>query len=166
VHKFAAFRMLTPVLLCIALGSLASAGLHAANLGVMASVSCPTVPPGGTAQITIALPSPIAFTHGTIAVDLDPTVFGNISAVNVFSASGDQQGFAMLQGLHTNVQFGAESGGIGRLPNMPMVEITAQVLSTARVGATGSVTVQSTAVWYEISGAEYNVSFQSPGVPR
>jgi uncharacterized protein (TIGR03437 family) len=123
------------------------------------------VPSGGTAQITVTLASPVALTHGRFTIDLDPAVFGNISAVNVFSASGDQEGAARLDGLHADVMFGANSGGIGRLPNMPVAEITAPVLVSAPAGVTGAVKVQSSTVWHELSGKQYTVSVQSPGVP-
>jgi hypothetical protein len=120
------------------------------------------VAPGGSAQIVVTMPYPIAITHGKFQVDLDPTGFGNISAVNVFSASGDQEGAAKLKGQHAEIEFGAESGGIGRLPSVPVAEITVPVLATATAGLTGAVTLQSTSPWYEISGNRYTVSFQSP----
>jgi uncharacterized protein (TIGR03437 family) len=147
-----------------AVGALLLTSLHAADSTITALVSCPTVQPGGTAQITVMLPSPVAITHGRFQIDLDPAVFGEISAIHVFSASGDQQGVAKLQGQHAEVVFGANSGGIGRLPNLPVAEITAPVIATAPAGATGAVTVQSSSPWYEVSGKRYTVSFQSPGV--
>ncbi len=139
--------------------------LHGADLALTAMVSCPPVGPGGTAQITIMLPSPVAITHGGFQVDLDPSVFGNISAVNVFSASGDQQGVARITAQHAEAVFGAESGGIGRLPNLAVAQITAPVLATAATGTTGTVTVESSSAWFDVSGQRYDVVFQSPGVP-
>jgi uncharacterized protein (TIGR03437 family) len=147
-----------------AIGALLLNSLHAADSAITALVSCPVVQPGGTAQITVTLPSPVAITHGRFQIDLDPAVFGDISAIHVFSASGDQQGVAKLQGQHAEVVFGANSGGIGRLPNVPVAEITVPVLATATVGVTGAVTLQSSSPWYEVSGKRYAVSFRSPGV--
>src|ERR1700682_5924942 len=149
----------TPVI-----GILLLSSLHGDSAAVTALVSSPVVPPGGTAQITVMLPSPIALTHGRFQIDVDPSVFGDISAIHVFSASGDQQGVARLQGQHAEVVFGANSGGVGRLPNVPIAEITVPVLATAPAGATGAVTVQSSSPWYEASGKQFTVSFQSPGV--
>lgn len=93
-----------PVFTALALGVLPAPGFDAANSAVTALVSCPIVPPGGTAQIAVTLPAPVAFTHGHFRIDLDPAVFGAISAVNVFSASGDQQGVAALNGVHADVR--------------------------------------------------------------
>jgi uncharacterized protein (TIGR03437 family) len=107
----------------------------------------------------------MAITHGSFSIDLNPAVFGSISAISVFSASDDQQGVARLSGQHADVVFSAASGGIGRLPNLPVAEITAPVLATAAVGAAGAVTVQSPSTWYDVSGTQYTVSFQSAGVP-
>lgn len=132
---------------------------------ITALVSCPPVPPGGTAQITVMLASPVNLTHGQFQIDLDPGVFGPISAVNVFSAGGDQQGAAKLRGLHADVVFGSESGGVGRLPGVPLAEITAPVLGSAAAGLLGAVTVQSSSVWHEVSGRQYSVTFESAGIP-
>src|ERR1700682_2149355 len=146
------------------IGILLLTSLHADNAAVTALISCPVVPPGGTAQIVITFPSPLAITHGRFQIDVDPSVFGDISAIHVFSASGDQQGVAKLQGRHADVVASANSGGLGRLPNVPVAEITVPVLATAPAGVTGTVAVQSPSPWHEVSGKQYTVSFQSPGV--
>lgn len=161
-HK-SAFDRLRPLLVRM-IGFLFATTLRASDsLNVIAS--CPPVAPGGTAQITITLQAPVSITHGRFDIDVDPAVFGNISAVNVFSASGDQQGAVKLQGQHAEVVFGAESGGIGRLPNLPVAEITVPVLAGAPAGATGAVTIHAASPWREISGQKYTVLFDSPGVP-
>src|ERR1039457_6449175 len=131
---------------------LLTSSLLAADSAITALVSSPVVQPGGTAQITVTLPTPVAITHGRFQIDFDPAVFGDIAAIHVFSASGDQQGVAKLQGQHADVVFSANSGGIGRLPNFPVAEITVPVIATARAGVTGAVTVQSSSPWYEVSG--------------
>jgi len=152
--------------LCVTIGALVLPSLQAADSTINAVVSCPTVPPGGTAQITVTLAAPMSITHGKFHIELDPAVFGDISAVQVFSASGDQQGIAKLQGTQADVVFNALSGGIGLLPNLPVAEITAPVLATVRVGSIGSVTVQATSLWRgEVSGQQYSMAFQSKGVP-
>jgi hypothetical protein len=150
--------------LAAAIGALLLTSLHAADSAITALVSCPVVQPGGTAQITVTLPSPLAITHGRFQIDVDPAVFGDISAIHVFSASGDQQGAAKLEGKHAEVVFGANSGGVGRLPNVPVAEITVPVLATALADAKGAAAVQSSSLCYEVSGKQYTVSFQSPGV--
>jgi uncharacterized protein (TIGR03437 family) len=105
---------------------------------------------------------PIA--DGNLDIDFDPAVFDNISGINVFSASGDQAGIANIQGRHADVQFTSNSGGIGRLPDYPVLEVTVPVLSAARPGTLGGVTVRSNSLWRDVSGYRYTVSFQSPGI--
>lgn len=141
-----------------------SISLLGSNAPLTPVVSCSPVAPGGTAQLTVMLPSPVAITHGGFQIDLDPSVFGNISAVNVFSASGDQQGVARITALHAEVVFGSESGGIGRLPNLAVAEVTAPVLPTAAKGTIDAVSVASSFAWLDVSGKRYDVVFQSPGV--
>ncbi len=147
-----------------AIGAVVAISLHSGTASITAIFSCPAVAPGGTAQITVMLPAPLAITHGRFTIDLDSAVFGEISAIHVFSASGDQQGVAKLQGRHAEVVFGANSGGIGRLPNLPVAEITVPVLDTAPMNATGTVMVQSALPWRDVTGKQWPVSFQSPGV--
>ena len=60
------------------------ARMHGADLTATAMVSGPPVQPGGTAQITVTLSSPLAVAHGRLQVDLDPAVFGDISAFQHF----------------------------------------------------------------------------------
>lgn len=147
-----------------AIGAVVAISLHSGTASITAIVSCPAVAPGGTAQITVMLPAPLAITHGRFTIDLDSAVFGEISAIHVFSASGDQQGVAKLQGRHAEVVFGANSGGIGRLPNLPVAEITVPVLDTAPMNTAGTIMVQSALPWRDVTGKQWPVSFQSPGV--
>jgi len=137
---------------------------RANDLTVIASVTSSVVAPGGTAQMIVTLASPVNITQGRLKVDLDAGVFGSITAVQVFSASGDQQGAAQLQGLHAEVLFGAESGNIGVIPGFPILQITASVLPSAPMGTVGAVTLTANSMWREASGDRYAVTFESPGV--
>src|SRR5690349_3921112 len=55
-------------------------------------------PPGGWAQIKIGLRAPALVQSGSVSLDLDPAIFGDIAAVAVFSATGDALGYANVQG--------------------------------------------------------------------
>src|ERR1700732_2057002 len=83
----------------------------------------PTVPPGGTAQVQLFLAEPHALATGSVIVDFDATVFGDVLAADVFSATGDQFGTANIKGSHVDVEFQSTTGEIGRLPNVPVVTI-------------------------------------------
>ncbi len=101
------------------------------------------VPSGGTAQIQIFLASPAAIDSGEVSLDLDPAVFGGIVAAGVFSVTGDQVGTANIQDRHVDVQFNSATGGVGRLPNLPVVTVTVPVVSTAAAGAKSTINVNS-----------------------
>src|SRR5258708_24518514 len=130
--------------LCSTLGfwALLLTPVHADDSAVTAVFSSSAVSPGGTAQVTLTLSSPLALVTGSLSIDLDPGVFDNISAINVFSASGDQVGTANIQGRHAEVQFTSDSGGIGRLPSYPVLEVTVPVQADAKLGTTGAVTAK------------------------
>jgi uncharacterized protein (TIGR03437 family) len=155
------------LLLCCALLLPGAAGLGAASgpLAILTGrISSFGAPPGGTVQVTLILSSPLPIAEGNLDIDFDPAVFDSISAINVFSASGDQAGIANIQGRHADVQFTSNSGGIGRLPDYPVLEVTVPVLSIARTGTIGAVAMRSASPWRDVSGYRYAVSFQSPGI--
>src|SRR5258708_12798468 len=117
--------------LCSTLGfwALLLTPVHATDSAVTAVLSSSPVSPGGTAQVTLTLSSPLGLVTGSLSIDLDPGVFDNISAINVFSASGDQVGTANIQGRHAEVQFTSDSGGIERLPTYPALHLPVPFLA-------------------------------------
>ena len=64
---------------------------------------------------------------GAFAIDLDPTVFGEISDVTVFGATGDATGYANVMGRHAEVHFSSSSGSIGQLSGLPVAVVSAPV---------------------------------------
>ena len=134
---------------------------------LMARIANSTVPAGGTAQIQIFLAAPATIVTGEIVMDLDPTVFGGILSADVFSATGDQVGSATIQGQHLDVLFRSQTGGIGRLPNLPVLVVSVPVLPGVAAGATSQIafesgTTQSGAVWTDAQGVQYSI-VASPG---
>ena len=136
--------------------------LRAEDLAITAIFSSSPASPGGAAQIALTLPSPVAMVTGSLAIDLDPAVFGIISAINVFSASGDQVGLASLQGRHADVQFTSDSGGVGRLPDFPVLQVTVPVLTSTNAGS--AVHAQAKGPWRDLAGNTYAMSFQTSGI--
>ena len=96
-------------------------------------VSNETVPPGAAVHLKFFLSKPALVAKGELVMQLDPTVFGSITTACAFSANGDAYGFARISGLNVDVVFGSQSGGVGQLVGMPIVTVTAVVLSTATV---------------------------------
>lgn len=119
-------------------------------------ISAPDTPPGASAQIRLTLRTPHELTGGYVAVDLDPAVFGPATAVDVFSAYGDQLGVARLNDHHVEVFFRSPMGGFGRLPGKPILTITAAVLINARAGDRASIAVSfGGKPWKDLQGYQF-----------
>jgi len=142
--------------------ALLSNALLAANPGITLQVSSETAPPGGYAQFKISLATPTLVSSGSVAMSFDPTIFGNIASVAAFSAAGDQTGYAIIQGTQVTAYFSSLSGGLGQLPDLPIVVVTVPVLATAKMGATSSIAVDPTKAPWQDYGATYSVSV-NPG---
>jgi uncharacterized protein (TIGR03437 family) len=95
-------------------------------------VSSEQVTAGGMAQVKVFLATPAAIASGNLAFQLDQNVFGDVAAATVFSAMGDAYGgvgtLNVTPGYFT-VAFTSPSGGVGRLPGLPIFEFTVPVKS-------------------------------------
>ena len=113
-------------------------------------------------QFKIRAESPVLIASGAFTIDLDPTVFGEISDVTVFGAAGDALGYARVAGRHAEVHFSSPSGSIGQLPGLSVAVLTAPV----NAGATVPVTIDpSLAPWLDTNGKPYTVT-ATPGAFR
>lgn len=106
-----------------------------------------TVPPGGTVQLKFFLAQPALIASGELTMDLDPTMFSSATGVSTFSANGDAAGVAHIEGLHVDILFTSNNGGIGRLSSVPIVVVNATVLPTVIAGQTASVTANNALPW-------------------
>ena len=135
----------------------------APNPALELQVSSETVPAGGIARFKIWATAPHLIGQGRIVIDFNPAVFGNLESVHVFSAAGDEVGTPVLIGRHLDVQFGSSSGGIGRLPDLPVLIVGVQVLPGQPPGTQATVTLDpSQAQWIDILSAPYSVTVK-PG---
>jgi uncharacterized protein (TIGR03437 family) len=126
-------------------------------------VSSETIPAGGTGQIKVWLTSPQPIGKGRIIMDLDPAVISGIDSVMVLSAAGDTTGTITPQGRHLDVRFASSSGGIGRLPGLPVLVASVKVLPGVPRGMAATVTIDpSGAVWRSPASAPYEVNVK-PG---
>jgi uncharacterized protein (TIGR03437 family) len=122
-------------------------------------ISSEVAPSGGWAQIKVTLPNPQLITKGELVVKLDPSVFGTTEAVATFSAAGDAFGFANITGSQVDAQFTSPSGGIGRLPGLPVLTLTVPMLSMAAAGTISAITADaSQSTWTDGSGNPYTVT--------
>jgi uncharacterized protein (TIGR03437 family) len=128
-----------------------------------ARIANATVPQGGVAQIQLYLSEPNAIVKGGLTADLDPAVFGDIESADVFSVTGDQIGVANINGRHLDLSFSSLTGGIGRLPNVPVAVLNVPVLSAAVPGTKTSISVTQTALqWQDVQAVTYNLTV-TPG---
>lgn len=145
---------------------LAAGGLFAAdspNPNLVLQVSTETAPAGGWAQIKVFSTTPKLIASGSIAMDFDPTVFGDIASVAVFSATGDGMGYANVKGSHVDAQFASPSGAIGQVPGLPVFTVTIPVLASAKPGTVASITLDPTgSAWKDQQGNQYAVTV-NPG---
>jgi hypothetical protein len=164
LEPIVSFAMLTlnsvPIrrsLCVILLGPALPVALAGADLTLQ--VSNETAPAGGWAQVKVSLAAPALVGKGEIVMDLDPSVFGEIGAVAVFSAAGDAYGFATATGQHLDVQFSSPSGSVGQLRNLPIVVATVPVLQSAKPGTVVSITaVPQLAIFRDPLGSTYSVT--------
>jgi uncharacterized protein (TIGR03437 family) len=140
--------------------------LFAASPGLTLQVSSETAPAGGFAQIKISAPAPVLISSGGISISLDPAIFGNISSVAVFSASGDQIGYTRVSGTQAIAYFYSPTAGVGQLPGIPIMVVNVPVLAGAITGAAAAITVNSSPQlappWQDPQGDTYMVTV-NPG---
>ena len=167
-HRFAS----VPGAAVAAAALLMSSGLaRAAPAGpsLTLQVSAEDTPVGGTVQVKIFLAAPRQVSSGAIAIDLDPSVFGEITNVALFGAAGDVAGYARVYAGHVDAHFRSASGSIGQLPSLPVLTITVPVLAGVPAGTTSLLTLdpsgnpnnndlQSGPAWQDPSGNTYSVS--------
>lgn len=136
-----------------------SSWTFAATPTLSLAISGETAPAGAWTQIKVSLTAPQQVTAGYLSMDFDPTVFGSVGNVAVFSATGDASGFAHVTGTHMDVTFTSPSGGVGQLPGLPVLVVSVPVLSGVASGKTTTVTADPTGgPWSNPAGAQYSVT--------
>jgi uncharacterized protein (TIGR03437 family) len=118
--------------------------LVAAQSGVSLQVSNEVAPAGGWAQFKVSATAPVQISAGAITMDFEPLLFGDISSVSVYSATGDQIGYANVSGRHLDAHFSSSSAGIGQLPGLPVLVVSIPVLATSFPGVTTPVSATAT----------------------
>ena len=89
---------------------LLASSLRAANPAITLQVSNETAPStGGTAQFKISLTAPALVSTANISMTFDPTIFGPILNVAAFSATGDQAGYANVNGQQLTASVSSSS---------------------------------------------------------
>lgn len=126
-------------------------------------ISNETAPPIGSAQFKISLTAPALISTAALSLTFDPTLFGPVSNVTAFTATGDQAGVAEVNGQQITIYASSASASLGQLPGLPVFVVTVPVLATAKVGTTSSITVDPTAApWQDQQGNTYTVAV-NPG---
>ena len=130
-------------------------------------ISSETAPAGGWAQIKISSATPQLVATGRILMKFDAAVFGNIAGVAVFSAQGDAVGIATVSGRSLDVSISSPAGGIGQLPQLPILTVTVPVLASAPAGTVSAITLDPSDArfWLDVQNNRYAVTV-TPGSVR
>jgi len=145
------------VLFLLMAGGLPAADSSSPSLALQ--VSTETAPAGGWAQFKISAVNPVLVGNGSISMDFDPTVFGNITQVAVFGAMGDAMGYAHVKGQHVDAHFSSTSAAIAQLPGLPVLVVGIQVLNGVATGTTTAVNFDPTgSAWLDNLGNTYTVT--------
>lgn len=122
-------------------------------------ISAQSVGTNALAQVRIGVASPVPLASGALEMEFDPSVFGRPRSVDVFSGAGDQTGVAEFSANRLKVRFSSRSGGIGRLPGVPVVVVNIPV--SAPAGATAALRLlPSDTLWRDVHGNRYMPSAQ------
>jgi hypothetical protein len=127
--------------------------------GLSLKVLSKTAPPGGTAQLTVALtePKPIATGCGSIVAPGGP--LDNVLGAALFTASGapsDVAGAAVVAGTAVRIQAISPSGDFGNsLTGDPIVVVTYHVSPAARLGEAGKMTLDPSSLFFDPAGVAY-----------
>jgi hypothetical protein len=103
-------------------------------------ISNESAPAGGFVQIKIFATHPALIASGQITLDLDPSVFGGVAGAAVFSPHGDAVASVDVTGSHLLAVFSSDSGGMGQLPDVPLLTLRVPLLASAESGKTVAVT--------------------------
>jgi len=144
---------------------------HAADVPLQLQISNETAPPGGWVQIKVFSSKPQLIQSGALEFTLDPSVFGPVAHVSVFSADGLVSGLATVQDGRIALNFNCVPspslgcGGIGQLPGLPLAVVNVPILATATVGKT--VTIEADPIdksYWNRASAKFNYPTYIPSV--
>jgi uncharacterized protein (TIGR03437 family) len=144
--------------------ALASLGCAACAQTLTLQVSNEIAPAGGWAQIKISASAPAQVAGGRIVMNFDPSVFGPIASVALFSSTGDAMGVAaVLNGESLDANFVSPSASVAHLPDLPILAVTVPILAGAAAATISAITVDpSQGPWTDENGKTYTVTV-APG---
>jgi len=154
---------LIPVFVCLAASAAPPAAAQATSTPLTLIVSSETAPAGGWVQIKVFAAAPCQITFGILALDFDPTVFGDVGEVAVFSATGDAWGSREVNGNRIVADLWSSSGGIGQLPGVPLLVVSMPVHAGLPKGRATSVTVDPSYTYLADANREYYSLTSVPG---
>jgi hypothetical protein len=108
-------------------------------------ISNEAAPPGGSAQIKVWASAPTLIASGGLSIDFDPSVFGPIAQLAVFSATGDQIGYANERRAPGPALF-FFLGRHWSVAAIAVFTVSVPVLATAKPGATSSIAANPSAL--------------------
>ncbi len=163
----------TPQLLC-AVAFLAMTAFADSPANLVLRVQNQSAVRGGWVQLQVFATAPACVASGSIHMNLDPAIFGDVAGVGIFSAAGDAIGEVTVNSGAVDAIFQSPWAGIGQLPDLPILTVRAPVLANAPLGA-ASVSIvpsvhtfdpfaPSAATWTDTNGNPYSVTAASGSI--
>src|SRR5205823_7060655 len=84
-------------------------------------VSSETAPVGGMAQMKLLITSPTPIISGNAAFDMAGVSLDSIDGINLFSATGDVAGAAVVNGNQFNLRFNSPNRTFGSSTDYPLM---------------------------------------------
>jgi hypothetical protein len=124
-------------------------------VGAEVVVSSGTAPPGSIMQVKFTLARPQAMASGVLRVNFDPAFFGDVVSVAGFSAAGDAEGWATVEGRRVEVHLKSPAKTIGVVNGSPIIVMNVPVI--ALEGAKADVAGEA-AEWVDATGNKVAVT--------
>lgn len=138
----------TSLIFCLACGPLA-----AQTAPVEIRVSNETAPAGGMAQIKVSLTSPKPIITGVMSTDLSGGFIDSIDGIEMFNATGDVVGAAVVRGSRINARFTSPKGTFGSTTDYPLLTIAVTLSKSLLPGQKFPVALDPTAsFWQDLLG--------------
>lgn len=118
-------------------------------------ISSETAPVGGMVQVKVFATAPQAITGGKVIFTADGSVgnFPQVMGVEVFSATGDVSGLGFVDTLGDfTIVFSSPSGGVARVPGLPLIEFTLMVDKAHTIG------IDPSSSFTDLAGKTYDVT--------
>ncbi|HLK65799.1 MAG TPA: IPT/TIG domain-containing protein [Bryobacteraceae bacterium] len=141
--------MVKPILLCCLTCMPLAAQVAPSEIRVSNEIA----PPGGMAQIKVSLTSPKPIITGLMSADFSSGFIDSIDGIEMFSATGDVVGAAVVKNGRVNAQFFSPHGTFGSGTDYPILTVAASISAFAVPGQRALIALDPAAsFWQDLVG--------------